>query len=300
MSEAVAVIRRFSRAVTLRVGIFTDRFLGRDRPLGEARLIFEIGRGGRDVRELRARLDLDSGYMSRLLRSLERQGLVDVAALESDRRIRQAQLTPAGLDELEELNRRGDAFARSLLEPLSETERRRMVEAMDEVEKLLSLATTRLALEDPASHAARWCLEQYFAELDERFDGGFDAAQSISASSEELTPPCGAFLVARLDGRPIGCGAVKKIGPETGSIKRMWVDRSVRGLGIGRRILTALEAQAAELGCTVARLETNRSLAEARKLYRRSGYDEVAAFNDDPYAHHWFEKDLTPRRADDT
>ncbi len=135
--------------------MFTDSFLGRGRPLAESRLLFEIGREGADVRELRSRLNLDSGYLSRLLRSLERDGLVEVTALESDRRSRSARLTVAGLKELKQLNRLGDRFAEETLEPLSEAERERLVEAMSEVEKLLSLSFTRISVEDPDSPEVR-------------------------------------------------------------------------------------------------------------------------------------------------
>lgn len=294
MSAAIRTVRSFSRAVTLRVGIFTDRFLGRDRPLGEARLIFEIGRQGADVRELRARLDLDSGYLSRLLRSLEQQGLIAVAPLESDLRIRHARLTPDGLTELDKLNRLGDEFARATLEPLSEAERRRLVEAMSEVERLLSLSFTRVTVEDPASRQAKWCLEQYISELAERFEEGFDVAKSITADRRELTPPQGVFLVASLDGGPVGCGAVKTLSPGVGSIKRMWVSRAVRGIGIGRRLLLALEQEAVKLGIGLLRLETNKNLDEAQRLYRRNGYREVESFNEDPYADFCFEKNLEP------
>ena len=247
-NETISTVRSFNRAVTQRIGVFTDRFLGRDRPVGEARLIFEIGREGADVRELRARLGLDSGYLSRLLRSLEKQGMIEVAPSESDRRIRRVSLTAAGESELAELDRRSDEFAHSLLEPLKESQRQRIVHAMGEVERLLRASFTTIAREDPSSAEARWCLEQYFAELAERFEQGFDSGQSISAEPEEMTPPRGAFLLARLDGRPIGCGAVKTLAPGIGSIKRMWVAESARGLGLGRRILAALEAQARELG----------------------------------------------------
>ena len=289
---SISSVRSFNRAVTQRIGVFTDRFLGRDRPLGEARLIFEIGRGGRDVSELRVLLNLDSGYLSRLLRSLEKQGLVRVVPLDSDRRSRRVSLTPAGEDELAELDRRSDEFARSLLEPLTERQQGRIVRAMEEVERLLDASFTTITLEDPSSGDARWCLEQYFSELAERFDEGFESGKSISADPEEMKPPHGAFLVARLDERPIGCGALKTVEPRTGSIKRMWVDRSARGLGLGQRLLEALEAQAAELGYEVLRLETNRTLKEAQSLYRRNGYRQVEAFNDDPYADYWFEKTL--------
>ncbi len=289
--RSIATVRSFSRAVTLRVGIFTDRFLGRDRPLGEARLIFEVGRDGAHVRELRSRLDLDSGYLSRLLRSLERQGLVEVTPAKSDRRIRHVRLTTDGASELAALDQQGDDFAESILDRLSKDEQQRIVVAMAEVERLLSVSFTRLTVEDPASHEAKWCVAQYFAELDKRFDGGFDAAASIPADDDELRAPKGAFLVARLDGSPVGCGAVKTVSPGVGSIKRMWVCRAVRGIGVGRRLLQALEAEARTLGLSVLRLETNRKLHEARSLYVRSGYREVDAFNDEPHAHHWFVKE---------
>jgi DNA-binding MarR family transcriptional regulator/GNAT superfamily N-acetyltransferase len=289
-NDAIEATRSFYRALTLRVGVFTDSFLGRGRPLAQARLLFEIGADGADVRDLRARLDLDSGYLSRLLRALERDGLVEVAPLESDLRGRRARLTAAGRKELRQLDRLGDGFAEETLEPLTDDERAQLVAAMSEVEKLLNLSFTRIAVEDPDSTDAKWCVAQYFAELDERFDDGFDAGKSIPADAEELRPPRGVFLVARLDGRPVGCGAVKTIDTGVGSIKRMWVSREVRGSGIGRRLLLALEKEAAGLAMRVLRLETNRNLNEAKELYRRNGYREVAAFNDEPHAHHWFEK----------
>lgn len=290
MSNSIRTVRSFYRALTLRVGVFTDSFLGRGRPLAQARLLFEIGKEGADVRELRSRLDLDSGYLSRLLRSVERDGFVEVAALESDLRSRRARLTVAGLEELKELERLGDRFAEETLEPLSEAQRTRLVSAMSEVEKLLNLSFTRISVEDPDSPDAKWCLQQYFADLGERFEGGFDARRSIPAESGDLRPPRGMFLVARLDGRPVGCGAITLVEPGVGSIKRMWVSPAVRGSGVGRRVLLALEKEAAGLGMGLLRLETNRSLKEAQALYRRNGYREVPAFNDEPYADHWFEK----------
>ncbi|HEY6221640.1 MAG TPA: MarR family winged helix-turn-helix transcriptional regulator, partial [Candidatus Eisenbacteria bacterium] len=128
MEPAMIVqVRRFNRIVTQRVGALDDRFLARDRPLGEARLLWEISPDGSDVRSLRARLDLDSGYLSRLLRSLEAAGLVTVAPSEPDRRVRTARLTSAGLAERTLLDERSDALARSFLVPLNEPQRRRLV-----------------------------------------------------------------------------------------------------------------------------------------------------------------------------
>lgn len=289
-NDAIQTVRSFYRALTLRVGVFTDSFLGRGRPLAQARLLFEIGKEGADVRELRSKLDLDSGYLSRLLRAVEHDGLVEVIALESDLRSRRARLTAAGRKELQQLNRLGDGFAEETLASLNDHERERLVAAMAEVEKLLNLAFTSVAPEDPETADAKWCVNQYFTELRERFDGGFDASRTLPADAPDLRPPRGLFVVARMDGQAVGCGALKVIEPGIASIKRMWVSPAVRGSGIGRRVLLTLEAEAVSLGVSRLRLETNKSLGEAQALYRRNGYTEVAAFNDEPHAHYWFEK----------
>jgi DNA-binding MarR family transcriptional regulator/predicted GNAT family N-acyltransferase len=247
-------------------------------------VLWEVGTAT-DVRELRARLGLDSGYLSRLLRALEGEGLVSVGADAADRRRRTVTLTRAGRAERARLDERSDALARSLLEPLNERGRTRLVDAMATVERLLTAGLVELAPEDPAGPAARACLERYFAEIDERFDAGF---------SEQVALPVdfGVFLVARLRGEPIGCGALKTASPP--EIKRMWVAPEARGLGVGRRILAELERHAAAAGASAIRLETNRALGEAQALYRSAGYVETEPFNAEPYAHHWFTKTLNP------
>ena len=288
----VARVRSFNRAVTERVGALDEEYMGRGRPLGEARLLWEIGLEGAQVRELRRRLAIDSGYVSRLLRSLEADGLVAVETDPTDRRVRRARLTRAGRDERAALDRVADDRALSILGPLDERQRTRLVRAMEEVERLLLASSITIEPEDPTTDDARWCIEQYYAELEQRFDGGFDPARSIPADPAELTPPSGLQLVARRREQPLGCGALKLHGDEPAELKRMWVSPEARGLGLGRRLLRELEQRAADAGARAIRLETNGSLTEAIALYRASGYDEVAPFNDEPYAHHWFEKEL--------
>jgi GNAT superfamily N-acetyltransferase len=129
-------------------------------------------------------------------------------------------------------------------------------------------------------------------ELGVRFDAGFDPTLGISAHPHELTPPAGLLLVAHLRDEPVGCGGLKFHDNAPAELKRMWVAPQARGLGLGRRLLQELERHAREAGVTTLHLETNRNLTEAITLYRRSGYQEVPAFNDEPYAHHWFEKRL--------
>ncbi len=285
-------VRRFNRTVTQRVGALNDAFLARDRPLGQARLLWEIGPHGADVRLLRSRLDLDSGYLSRLLRALEKDGLVVVTQNGADGRVRTARLTESGLTERTELDRRADHVADSILRPLSDRQRTRLVSAMADVERLLVASMVEVVVRDPRLPDARSCLRAYFDELARRFDDGYDPSRGVSASDEEMTPPAGLFLLATLHDEPVGCGALKFHRAEPAEIKRMWVAPSARGLGLGRRLLADLEAQAAANHASTVRLETNRNLIEAISMYRSAGYREVEPFNDEPYAHHWFEKAL--------
>lgn len=290
--DQIAAVRRFHRVVTKRAGALEVSFLGRDRPLGESRLLWEVGAAGAELRELRDRLELDSGYLSRLIHALAAKGLVEVEPGAEDERVRYARLTPAGLEEVAETDRRADRVAETILEPLTSSQRERLVAAMEEVHRLLRFSGMCIERVHPSSAPARHCVASYFAELDERFPQGFDPGASLPAEDEALVPPRGVFLVARAEGEPIGGGAVKGLDDGMASIKRMWVDRSVRGLGLGRRLLAALESEARTLGYALVRLETNGTLSEAIELYRTSGYREVTAFNDDPYAQHWFEKRL--------
>jgi len=290
--DLTARVRSFNRTVTQRVGALSDHYLARDRPLGASRVLWEIGPGGTDARALRARLDLDSGYLSRLLRGLQDEGLIQVVPAEGDHRVRTAVLTDAGRAERAELDRLSDELAASLLAPLNGRQRDQLAAAMGTVERLLTAGLVTFAVTDPASPEARACMAAYFAELGERFDDGFDPGASLPATDADLVEPSGLLLLARLHGEPVGCGALKFHGTEPAELKRMWVANRARGLGLGRRLLAELEDQARRHGATVVRLETNQALTEAITLYRSAGYAEVSAFSDEQYAHHWFEKQL--------
>lgn len=289
--DAITQVRSFNRTVTEQIGALEARFLGRNRSLGASRVLFEIGPRGAEIRSLRGRLSLDSGYASRLLRGLENEGLIRIRPSPTDARVRCATLTTAGRREVALLDRLSNRSAEALLERLPEKERASLVTAMGTVQHLLLAGAVRLQVENPRSRAAQFCLRSYFNELAERFDAGFDPGRSISAAAEELTPPHGYFVLATLNGEPAGCGALKCHATQ-GEIKRMWVARTARGAGIGRRILHRLEELAGKQGLSLLRLETNKALTEAQSLYKSSGYVEVRPFNAEPYAHHWFEKRL--------
>jgi GNAT superfamily N-acetyltransferase len=211
---------------------------------------------------------------------------------EKDRRIRVARLTAAGRAERAALDERSDDLARSLLEPLSATQRERLVSAMREVERLLTAASVEIVAVDPEHPDAQYCLGEYVAELNRRSERGFDPSVGATALPHEVRPPAGEFFVAYLHGEAIGCGAVKHHPGEPTEIKRMWIAPEARGLGLGRRLLEHLESCAAASGARVAHIETSAVLGEALALYRSAGWVEVPAFNEEPFADHWLEKVL--------
>lgn len=284
--DQIERVRDFNRYYTRRLGILTDRYLGQHRPLGEARLLFEITDRA-DVRELRARLGLDSGYLSRLLRSLERQDLVRVRAHPDDGRARIAELTDAGVRERADLDARSRAGVSDLLEPLTAAQRDQLIAAQAQVRRLLRLSAVTISVVDDSGEVARACLEAYAAELAVRFPEGYDAASALARPGE-----LDALLVASEEGRPIGCGAWHRLGPGTAEVRHLWVGADARGLGLGRRLLGAVEADARAHGFATARLGTHRVLAEAIALYRSAGYREIEPYDDSPYNQLAFEKRL--------
>lgn len=288
-SSPIATVRRFNRTVTQRVGALDDSFLSRTRPLAQARILFEIDNGHSEVRRLRAHLDLDSGYLTRLLQALERDGLIAIEEDPADRRVRRATLTAEGRAERAEYERLSDELAAGILTSLDERQQQTLVDAMVTVDRLLTASMIEFAVVDPTHPAVREATARYLTELDERFRNGLITEGTIGAADDEVRVPRGITLLATLHGEPAALGLLKFHG-ETTHLKRMWVSPDLRGLGLGRRLLTTLEAHAAEHGIQTIQLETNFALTEAIALYRAAGYVEVPPFNDEPNGDLWFEK----------
>jgi DNA-binding MarR family transcriptional regulator/GNAT superfamily N-acetyltransferase len=291
-TEHVTAFRRFNRYLTRRIGVLDDHYLGQNRPLGEARLLFEIGEHGASLRDLRSRLGLDAGYLSRMAKSLETQGMVRLSAHPKDNRLRMLELTPAGRVEVEEQNRRAGAVATGLLEGLDAPQRAELVRAMATAQRLLRLAGISVRLVGGDTPDARACLEAYAADIDERFPEGFDKGSLVRP--QEVSGDAGAFFVAYEEGGPVGCGALRRLEDGVGEIRHVWVHPDARRLGLARRLLGALEEEAAARRLAAVRLDTHAALTEARAMYRACGYTEIPAYGDNVYASHWFEKRLTP------
>lgn len=296
MTDPVAVVRRFNRSYTQRIGVLEDSFLGMGMPLGPVRVLFEVGaapaagQAPLTTQALRERLGLDSGYLSRLLRRLEKDDLISVTPDPGDRRRRRVALTGAGEERWKELERRSDDQARLIVDPLTQRQRERLARALAEADLLVRAATVTFEPVNPSSPVARDVVGRYFAEIGRRF--GFDPADEPDKDAKLLVPPTGVFVVAVSDGEPVACGGLQTIARGVGELKRMWVHDDWRGAGLGTRLLRHLEDQSRALGHTVVRLDTNKVLTEAIAMYERAGYQQIDRYNDNPWATHFFEKPL--------
>lgn len=291
LQDPIARIRRFNRAVTAEVGALDTSFLGRGRPLGAARVLWAIGAEGTDVAGIREALQLDSGLTSRLLRSLEAEGLITTETAPGDRRRRIARLTPAGQAEKAEYDRLNDALATRMLTRAARNPDA-LLAAMDLVTAILTCDRIAIAPADPEAPDARACLAAYFQLLTERIPG-VSAAHVPDPDPDAglYRAPHGGFLIGRSDGLPLACVALKHVDARTGEIKRLWVAPAARGLGLARRLMTAAEDTARALGKTRLILDTNENLTEAIALYRADGWTPIAPYSGFP-ATHWFAKAL--------
>ncbi|MGH1465991.1 MAG: GNAT family N-acetyltransferase [Cognatishimia sp.] len=146
---------------------------------------------------------------------------------------------------------------------------------------------------NPTDSEAIHCLKQYYAELEARFERGFDVSQSNDPEANAMIRPRGVFYVAMMEGAPVGCVGVKGTGREVAEIKRLWVSPKARGKGLARQLMAACDTAAVALGITTLRLDTNSALPEAAALYHTLGWHLIDRFNDDPYPDLFFEKALS-------
>ncbi|MFO1201128.1 MAG: bifunctional helix-turn-helix transcriptional regulator/GNAT family N-acetyltransferase [Tabrizicola sp.] len=291
MLDAIARLRRFNRAVTREVGALDTSLLGRGRPLGMARVLQLVRPEGTDVALIRDTLDLDSGLMSRFLRSLEREGLIETKSDPTDRRRRIARLTPAGEAEMAAYEAIGyDRAARLIARAGSRGEE--VVAAMDLIATLLNRDHLEIRPADPDSPEAVFCLQSYFDELAARVaivkPGMFTLPDP---GADSYRPPQGRFLVAWSDDLPVGCVSLRPLDAQTAEVKRLWVHDSARGQGTARRLMAAIEDEARAMGHRMLKLDTNSALSEAITLYRNSGWTDIAPYTGTP-ADTWMGKAL--------
>ena len=294
--DVVPTLRDFNRSYTKRIGVLDDSYLGLGRPLGLSRLLFEIEPTGTRIRQLRSRLGLDSGYLSRQLGTLKNDGLITVKRDPIDGRHRLVSLTAKGKRERAKLDRHSEQFAQSLVAGLGNRQREKLAAALDSAERILRAAEVEFVVVDPASDEAQWAMGQYFGELDQRFRDGFDPGDGGAGSDvANMAPPRGSFVMARWGSETVGCGGLVELDDDVSAeIKRMWIHADWRGLGLASRLLADLEGRASSSGRNRVVLDTNEVLLEAVTMYGKAGYEPIERYNDNPYAHHWFAKQLGP------
>ena len=283
-------LRRFNRLLTRRIGLLDERYLGSPLPFAQARLLYEIALlAPLGTHHLRRLLAVDAAALSRGLAGLLARRLVRRRTDVANARQRIVDVTPRGRRLLGTLDGRASARFGAMVDRLLAADRSRLAAAVDEARRLLIGAVVRIERRPAAHPDVAAAQAAYLGEVARRL------GHPLDPWNQRPIAPATAFLV--VDGRrPVGCGALRRIAPGVGEIKRMWLHPDARSLGLGKRLLDALESAAAAAGDREIRLDTNAALGAAIALYEAAGYRRIARYNDNPDATHFYAKRLVPRR----
>jgi len=284
--DGVGRLRRFNRLLTRRIGLVADRYLGSPLSFAQARLLYEVGLlAPLATHHLRRLLAVDPAALSRGLAALEARQLIRRHVDPGNRRNRIVEVTARGRTLLATLDRRADARAAAMIAGLAARDRRGLVEAVDQARRLLLRVVLRIERRGDDDADVRAAQAAYLAEIARRF------GRPLDLWNQGALTPARSLLVVD-EGRPVGCGVLRDLAPGVGEIKRMWLHPDARGLGLGTRLLAALESAARHAGHHAVRLDTNESLREAIALYESAGYRRIARYNDNPDATRFYAKSL--------
>jgi DNA-binding MarR family transcriptional regulator/GNAT superfamily N-acetyltransferase len=282
--DDVAAIRAFNRFYTARIGALRDGLLATAHPLPEARVLYELGqRGTTDAGDLRRSLELDAGYLSRLLARLEQQGLLARERSRDDARRQVVALTPAGRDAYATLDARSAAEIGTLLDGLADGDRARLRAAMDTVRDVLDGAPrpAPFALRAPRPGDYGWVVQRHGALYAEEYGWNetFEAlvAGLVADYAQDHDPAREAAWIAEVAGRPVGSIFCVRRDARTAKLRMLLVEPSARGLGVGAALVDQCVRFAREAGYAELVLWTNDVLTGARRLYERAGFTLVAS-----------------------
>ena len=282
MQQQAAVVRQFNRFYTVHLGLLRGRYLDTDYSLSESRILYELSQNpGCTANRLRNKLDLDAGYMSRLLRSLTERGLVQGARSEQDKRATLLTLTQHGQATIDDINRQSSAETVRMLNQLGETQRTELLDAMRKVRDILSPPPVRVLRATAAQlQDARHLLHEYFDVI------GVVLRDDDAAIRAFLNDASSAMWIAYVDGVPAACVAMRPLPDVAGAAecKRLYVADNYRRRGLAEALMQALETHAAEAGHDTIYLDTKDDLIGAIKLYDRLGYERCGRYNDNPQA----------------
>ncbi len=292
--DRVAAVRAFNRFFTARIGVLRDGLLRTPHSLTEARVLYELGqREVTEVSDLRRELDIDAGFLSRLLARLQRDGLVARERSDHDARRQRVRLTEDGAAAFAELDRRSADEIGAVLDALSDDEQRRLVGAMDVVHDVLTDAPLQagFVLRTPGPGDLGWIVQRHgFLYAQEYgWDASFEAlvARIVADFANDHDPAREAAWIAEVDGEPAGCVLCVRREDDVAQLRLLLVDPKARGRGIGARLIDECLRFAQRAGYARITLWTNDVLHEARRLYERVGFELVESA-----PHHSFGHDL--------
>jgi DNA-binding MarR family transcriptional regulator/GNAT superfamily N-acetyltransferase len=292
--DRVAAVRAFNRFYTARIGVLRDGLLRTDHSLTEARVLYELGqREVAEVADLRREMDIDAGFLSRLLSRLERQGLVVREPSAHDARRQRARLTDDGRAAFAQLDRRSSDEIGAVLDALSEDEQRRLVASMQIVRDVLEPAPSEagFVLRAPDPGDLGWIVQAHGALYAEQYgwDESFEAlvARIVADYAGDHDARREAAWIAEVDGAPAGCVLCVRRDDDTAQLRLLLVQPRARGRGIGGRLIEECLRFAKRAGYARITLWTNDVLHEARRLYERAGFELVESA-----PHHSFGHDL--------
>jgi DNA-binding MarR family transcriptional regulator/GNAT superfamily N-acetyltransferase len=276
----IDAVRRFNRFYTRRIGALQPGFLGSPFPLPQARVLYELGRrGDATASELGADLDLDLGYLSRLLQGLRRQGLVQGEASKEDARRVRLALTAKGRRAYQSLDARSREEVAGMLGKLAAPEQARLVGALQTVEGVLERKTPDVTLRAHRPGDMGWVVHAhgrlYFKEYgwDERFEALVAGiASDFVKNFDQERERC---WIAEMDGEPVGSVFVVKQSRTVAKLRLLIVEPRARGRGLGKRLVEECIAFARAKGYRKLVLWTQSNLAAARKIYAKTGFKRV-------------------------
>jgi DNA-binding MarR family transcriptional regulator/GNAT superfamily N-acetyltransferase len=279
-ANRVDAVRRFNRFYTRRIGALEPRYLGSPFPLPQARVLYELGeRGETTASELGAELDLDLGYLSRLLHGLKRQGLVQGEAAKEDARRVRLSLTARGRKAYQQLDARSREEVAGMLGELAAREQARLVGALQAVESVLHNQKPEIALRSHRPGDIGWVVHAhgriYAAEYgwDERFEAL--VADIVASFVKKLDKDRERCWIAEMDGEPVGSVFVVRESKMVAKLRLLIVDPKARGRGLGRRLVEECIAFARDRDYRKLVLWTQSNLAAARAIYKKAGFKRV-------------------------
>jgi DNA-binding MarR family transcriptional regulator/N-acetylglutamate synthase-like GNAT family acetyltransferase len=281
MTDVIAEIRSFNRFYTRWVGALDRHHLGTPFSLAEARVLYELAHHrGMIARNLVEQLGLDPGYLSRMLKRFEADGLIERSRTEADGRAASLHLTDPGRRLFDELDRKAAERIGEVIEPLGEQERQRLAAAMSVVSRLASKARAdfsgKLVLRRPRSGDYGWAIERHGVIYDAEFGWGprFEGlvAELLGRFASQHDPDRERCWIAELGGERVGCVFVVERENIVAQLRCLLVEPKARGHGVGRKLVDACITFARDAGYERLMLWTNKGLDSARKIYEAAGF----------------------------